>query len=437
MLGESRCLELLDSALSAAGSDQTEAFIYATSGALTRFAESVIHQNVAEHNAHVSVRAVLGKRIGCARGNQATSGEIADVARRACGLAQIAAEDAEFVSLPSPGQYASANAYSQSTASCTPEQRAGIARAIVGVCERRGCRASGSISTDTVELAVANSLGIRAYARMTPASVILVASRDDASGYAEWRGQDIAALDLAALAETAARKCLDSRGAETIEPGEYTVILEPPAVGDLLGLLGYIGFGALAFQEGRSFLTGRIGEKIMGDSITIYDDPLDPRAIPLPFDWEGVPAQKVMLIENGLARSVVYDAKTARKEGKQSTGHATPAPSTHGPYPFHLFLAPGDAALDQMIASTDRGILVTRFHYTNIIHEKQTIITGMTRDGTFLIEKGTVTRPLKNLRFTQSIVAALSNVSMVGKEASLVESAFTPALKIQSFSFTS
>ena len=437
MLGESHSLELLQAALSAAGADQAEVFIYAPSSALTRFAESVIHQSVAERNAMVSVRAVLGKRIGCARGNQATAGEIVEVARRARALAEIAAEDAGFVSLPSPGAIATVDPFSESTASCTPEQRAGIARAIAEVAGRHGCRASGSVSTETAELSVANSLGIRAYARMTPAAVIVVVSQDGASGYAEWRGQDISGLDPVALAETATQKCLASRGAEPIAPGQHTVVLEPPAVGDLIGFLGYLGFGALSLQEGRSFLTDRIGKKVMGDNITIYDDPLDPRALPLAFDWEGVPAQKVMLIENGIARGVVYDSKTAHKEGKQSTGHATAAPSTHGPYPFHLFLAPGDAALQDMISATDRGILVARFHYTNIVHEKQTIITGMTRDGTFLIERGKVTKPLNNLRFTQSIVEALSNVSMIGRDTALTESAHVPALKVERFAFTS
>lgn len=437
MLGKSQALELLDVALAAAKADQAEAFIYGSQEALTRFAESVIHQNVAERDTTVSVRAVAGKRIGCARGNQAGRDDVAAVAERARALAEIAAEDADFVSLPEPGEYGEASAYCETTASCTPEQRAEIAAEIVEICSREGCRASGSISTEAAELAVANSLGIRAHAQMTPAAVVLVASADDASGYAEWRGRDIAELDAAALAERACRKCLASRGAEPIEPGEYTVILEPPAVGDMIAFLGYMGLGALAFQEGRSFLSGRIGEKVTGDNITIYDDPLDPRAMPLPFDWEGAPARKVTLIENGVARGVVYDSYTAHKEGKQSTGHATPAPSTHGPYPSHLFLAPGDASLEEMIASTERGILVTRFHYTNIVHEKETIITGMTRDGTFLIEQGKLARPLKNLRFTQSIVEALSNVSMIGREPVLTEHAFVPALKVDKFAFTS
>jgi predicted Zn-dependent protease len=437
MLGEHHSLELLEAALAAADADQAEAFVYRPSSALTRFAESSIHQNVAEDNAIISVRAVLGKRIGCARGNQPTRDEVAAVARRAHDLAQVAAEDPAFISLPVPQPIPPVTSFADATARSTPEQRADIARTIVDVASAAGCRASGSISAESVEIAVANSLGVRAYAPVTTASVVLVVADDESSGYADWRGLDISQLDARALSETASRKCVEGRAAQPVDPGEYTVILEPAAVGDLLGFLGYLGFGALSLQEGRSFLTGRIGEKVMGANITIWDDPADPRGMPMPFDWEGVPAQKVTLIENGIARGVVYDSYTAAKEGKQSTGHALPAPSTYGPMPTHLFLGAGDASLSDMIASTDRGILVTRFHYTNVIHEKQTIITGMTRDGTFLIESGKVVRPVKNLRFTQSITEALSQVPMVGRDARLTENAHVPALKIEKFSFTS
>jgi predicted Zn-dependent protease len=437
MLGEYRSLELLEVALAAAEADQAEAILYRPSSALTRFAESTIHQNVAEDNVTLSVRAVLGKRIGCARGNQAAAEEAAAVARRARDLAEVAAEDPAFVSLPGPRPISAVCSFAEATARSTPEQRAAIARTIADIASAAGCRASGSISVESTEMAVANSLGVRAYAPISIASVVLVVADDGSSGYADWRGLDISRLDAHALAEAATRKCVEGRGAQPVPPGEYTVILESAAVGDLLNFLGYLGFGALSLQEGRSFLTGRIGEQVMGRNITIWDDAADPRGLPAPFDWEGIPAQKVMLIEDGVARGVVYDSYTASKEGTQSTGHALPAPNTYGPMPTHLFLATGDATLDDMIASTDRGILVTRFHYTNVIHEKQTIITGMTRDGTFLIESGKVVRPVKNLRFTQSVVEALSHVLMIGREAKLSEGPCVPALKIEGFSFTS
>jgi predicted Zn-dependent protease len=184
-------------------------------------------------------------------------------------------------------------------------------------------------------------------------------------------------------------------------------------------------------------MSGRIGEKLVGDNITIWDDATDPRQRAVPFDWEGVAKRKVTMIEKGIARGPVYDSYTAHKEGRTSTGHGFPAPNTWGPAPTHLFLAPGEATLSEMIAATERGLLVTRFHYTNVVHEKQTIFTGMTRDGTFLIENGKVARPVRNLRFTQSILAALSDVEMIGRGGQLTEYAYAPALRIGRFAFTS
>ena len=443
MLGETRCLELLEAALAACDCDQAEAILYVQDSALTRFADSIIHQNVAEANATISVRAVLGKRIGCARGNQLEKDQVQGVAGRALDLARLSAEDDKFVSLPQPRPIPAVAGYAEATAASTPEQRAEAARAIAAIAEKHGGRASGALAAESAEIAVANSLGVRAYAPVTESSLVTVVADDDSSGYAEWRGTDISQLDVEQIARTAAQKCADGRGAEAIDPGEYTVILEPPAVGDMLFMLSYMGMGAMPFQEGRSFMAGRIGEKITGENITIWDDPADPRQLASAFDWEGVPRQKVTIIENGIARGPVYDSYTANKEGKESTGHAFPAPNTFGPVPTHLFLQPGDATVDDMVASTgtgasgERGILVTRFHYTNIVHEKHTIFTGMTRDGTFLVENGKVTKPIENFRFTQSILDALANVDMIGKTGQLVEYAYVPALKISTFSFTS
>ena len=211
----------------------------------------------------------------------------------------------------------------------------------------------------------------------------------------------------------------------------------------MLFFLGYMGMGALSVQEGRSFMCGKIGERVTGDKVTIWDDGLDPRGLPLPFDFEGMPKQKVMLIEKGIAKNVVYDSATAAKEpGKKSTGHSLPAPNTQGPLPINLFMEPGKSTKEEMLASTDRGIWVTRFHYTNVLHPVKTVITGMTRDGTFLIEKGKITRPLKNLRFTQSILEALSNVEMLTSTLKVVKDDWNalgttvPAIKVRNFRFT-
>jgi len=211
----------------------------------------------------------------------------------------------------------------------------------------------------------------------------------------------------------------------------------------MLFYLGWLGLGALSVQEGRSFMSGRFGEKITGENITIWDDGHDPRGLALPFDFEGVPKRRVMLIENGVAKGVVYDSFTAgREKGQASTGHSQPAPNTMGPIPVNLFMAPGQATKEEMLASTERGIWVTRFHYTNPVHPVKTVLTGMTRDGTFLIEDGHITRPLKNLRFTQSILDAFGQADMLGSELALVKSGWgnlavcAPAAKIRGFEFT-
>jgi predicted Zn-dependent protease len=207
--------------------------------------------------------------------------------------------------------------------------------------------------------------------------------------------------------------------------------------------MGYTGFSALALQEGRSFMTGKLGEQIVDEGVRIWDDGLDPAGIPWPFDFEGVPKERVDLIVDGVARGVVYDTyRAAQEAGKASTGHALPAPNRLGPFPLNVFFGTGDTTLEEMIAGTERGIYVTRFHYTRPVEPKEVVITGMTRDGTFLIEDGEIAYPVKNLRFTQSYVEALNHVEGIGRDARLLPGLASiardsvPALKLGAFNFT-
>jgi predicted Zn-dependent protease len=223
-----------------------------------------------------------------------------------------------------------------------------------------------------------------------------------------------------------------------LQPGDYTVILEEYAVADMLAFLGFLGFSAQAVHEGRSFM--KLGEQVVGDNVTIWDDGLDSSGLPMPFDFEGVPKSRLTLIEKGIARAVVHDSYTAGKEGKTSTGHALPAPNTMGPLPLNMFMATGEHSKEEMLASTKKGIWVTRFNYTRPVHPLKVVVTGTTRDGTFLIENGELAKPIKNLRFTQSYLDALSRVEMLGNSARLVTgflgSSCVPALKIGAFTFT-
>jgi len=433
--------ELIRQILDYSQADQTEILYMGEDSALTRFAKNFIHQNVAERNASVSIRVVSGRRIGAASTNMLDEQSLKTAVDKALEIAETQRENPHFRSLPSPAEYGRADTFVERTAKFTPMERAEAVQHIIAEAQKNDVIASGAFSTETTDLIVANSLGLWAEQSLTQAKLNLVVTGDnDASGYANHLSKDVSDIDCQALADEAIGKCVQSTTPISLEPGEYTVILEPYAVGTLVAFLGYIGLGALALQEGRSFMCGKLGQQITGENVTIWDDGLSPQGMPIPFDFEGVPKQKVVLIENGIAKGVVYDSYTAGKEGTMSTGHGLPAPNTDGPMPLHLFMKEGDSSLEEMVASTKRGIYVTRFHYTNVVEPISTTITGLTRDGTFLIEAGKFKGAVKNFRFTNSILKALSQVSLISKDTRLVEGFFggsrVPGLKIASFTFS-
>jgi len=447
MTADSATMQIIEAALIESGADQSEVVVISERTRLTRFASSAIHQNLSEKKHRVTVRAVVGKRVGCATTNRLTADSIRSTAQKAAQLARLAEENPDFVSLPSPVPIPAARTHFEPTARCRPEDRAQAVKTIAAIAAESGCTASGSFLVTEVEVAVANSLGVRAHQSLTESALTVIASEsgpglsgyETATGYAHWAGRDLSALDVETIARKAVGKCVAGRKPIAVQPGDYAAILEPPAVAALLMFLCWIGFGATAVQEGRSFLCGRMGERVMHDSISIWDDGLDARGLVMPFDFEGVAKQRVDLIERGVAKGIVYDSYTAHKEGKKSTGHAFPAPNPYGPGPSNLVMATGSHSLQEMIATTERGLLVTRFHYVNVVHPKRTILTGMTRDGTFLVEAGKITRAVRNLRFTQNVVETLGEVDAVGSDAALhqAEGCYCPALKLPRFAFTS
>jgi PmbA protein len=435
--------KIADRLLSLSPADQTEVLILRKDEHLTRFAANTIHQNVSESNVTVRLRVVFDKKIGVASTNDISDLSLKQLVESAQTVARCSQDNPDFISLPQPQPIQEADGYFDSTAACPPSTRATGAAAICRMSRAENLQAAGAFSTAVNEILVANSLGINSHHRGTTAHIVTVVMGDDSSGYATANSMDLNRLDPESVGRVAIDKALKSRNPQTIDPGAYDVILEPDAVASMLFALGYTGFGALAVQEGRSFMTHRFGEKITGENITIWDDGYDTQGLTMPIDYEGVPKQPVRLIENGIAQGVVYDSFTASREpGKTSTGHSLPAPNTTGPLPLNLFMAPGTVSLDEMLALTERGIWVTRFHYTNIVHPVKTVLTGMTRDGTFLIENGKVTKPLKNLRFTQSILEAFSRVVMLGEKTNLIKSDWgdfavhAPAVKIKDFTFT-
>jgi PmbA protein len=442
MLGENKIREIAHQVLGFSKAHQTEVIVHVTDSALTRFANSSIHQNVAESDTQVRVRVVYGKKIGVASSNDLSPEALQRTVETARAIAQAQSEDPEFDSLPTPQPIRRVEAFSEATAGFSPEQRAQVVSVLCKQARARNVIAAGAFSTTVSEIAVANSLGLFAYHAGTYADINTVMMTDTSSGYASFTHQDARAVNAEALANEAIDKALRSRNPTTIAPGEYTVLLEEYAVFDMLNFFAMLSFTAQAMQEERSFMKGKLGERVMDARVTIWDDGCAPEAIPLPFDFEGVPRQKVMFVENGIARGVVYDTATARREGKTSTGHSLPAPNTMGPYAMHVLMAPGDTPKSEMLKTIERGIWVTRFWYTRPVHPMKVLVTGMTRDGTFLIENGEVTQPLKNLRFTTSYLDAFNHVRAISRETRLFyndwggASRVAPAMVVDGFRFT-
>lgn len=430
---------MIENSISKSPADETEILAFRSENGLTRIANSQIHQNVAETNSALSVRAIIDGRIGTAATNNTDPSAVQAAVDQACENAKVAPRVDDWPGLPS-NQVISDDKVFPATAECTPGKRAELVQELLTIAKNNKLIAAGALQSGVSDVFIGNSHSPVSWSASSDADFNTVLMALDSSGYAAWVGRNLAQLDITALSRTAAAKAEAGRKPGDLKPGAYTVILEPPAVADVLAFLAYVGLGALSVQEKRSFMTGRFGERLVSDKVTFWDDGTDVATMGPIFDYEGVPKEKVVFFDKGVAANVVYDTRTAARDGKKSTGHALPAPNMHGPLPTNLFLGCGETSLDEMIASTEKGVLVTRFHYTNIEEPMRAVLTGMTRDGTFLIENGKVTAGLKNLRFTQSILDALSSVVTVGAEAKLVDaflgSCSCPALKIDSFNFT-
>jgi len=434
---------LLSHALSLATDAEAEAIFTERSAALTRFANSRIHQNVAERDATLRIRLVRDARTGVASTNRLDDEGLREVVARASATLALATPNPDGAPLAEarPSTADPGLGFVAATARADPELRALGARAVIAAGDAAHLEASGAFSTETATLAVANSRGMRNTHSVTQAKLLTVMmDGNGGSGYAQATGPDIRSIDAAAVGEEAAGKASRSHDAVDLEPGEYPVILEEYAVATILEYLSWMGFSALAVEEGRSFMD--LGQQIMGPNVSIWDDGLDPTGLPTAIDFEGVPKQRVDLISNGVAQAVVHDTATAARAGVESTGHGLPAPNAFGPMAWNLFMSPGSSAKEVMLSGIERGVWVTRFHYVNIVHPRRGILTGMTKDGTFLIEDGRITRPIRNLRFSQSIPEAFSTIEAIGSDTQLVAAEYSginarvPALRLAKFSFT-
>jgi len=436
--------ELMAKAIKASEADETEIVVMAGKEETTRFANSQIHQNVAEQNTEIIVRVLIDGKQGVAQDNRLE--HITDALKRAYEIAR-AQEDKAPAGLPKPQRAKKINAFDKAVYDLSPARRAQLAGTVIKTAKKYRLSAAGALTSGGLEVFVQNSNGVDLSHRLSGIHLDTVfTGRRQGSGYAEGSSYKLDDFSVKEAAERAAKKALESEKRVDIEPGQYTVILEEPAVATLLSMLAYMGLSGKAVNEKRSFMCDNFNKKLVSESVTIYDDGLDKNTSPFPFDFEGVPKQKVFFFKDGVAKGVVYDTRTAAESGDKnvkSTGHALPAPTAaFGPFPLNIIMQAGKSSLKEMIASTERGLLVTRFHYARPVDAKKTIVTMMTRDGTFLIEDGKVMKSVIDLRVTQNILEALKNVEAISKErmrisgAEAIGSLYVPKLKIKVFNFT-
>jgi PmbA protein len=430
---------LAERVLRLSDADETEVHIDFVADALTRFANNTIHQNVAEQTLSVSVRTVFDGRTARASTNKTDDESLRRAVAASATLARSQPKNPDLLPMPGPQTYPKVNRYFPETAGATPKDRAAAVARVTELAEQNKQTAAGIFSTGAAVMAIANSKGLFASYRQSRAEFSITIMEQDSSGWAKASAPDRGQIDTEQLAQRASEKAAASRHPKEVEPGRWTVILEPAAVLDLVGFLFY-DFAGTAVLDQRSCFTNRIGKQVMGENVSIHDDVTHKLQSGPPFDGEGMPRQTVLLVERGVPRHLVYARATAKKMKTRPTGHGLPLPNQDGEAPFNLVFGGGNTSLETMVATTDRGILLTRLWYIREVDPYEKILTGMTRDGTFLVENGKISSGIRNFRFNQNILEMLSNVGQMSPAVRAAgEESFdmvVPAMKVRDFHFT-
>jgi PmbA protein len=467
MLTQDQAAEIFDRIKKISSADEVEVLFSGGKFALTRFANNIIHQNIAEENHTVSVRTVFAGRTARASTNKFDDDSLRRVVESSESLARLQHPDPDLLPMPNSREAdgdsdasvgeGSVRAtqvpsrYFAETAAITPQLRADGVKKIVEVAQKHKLTTAGIFSSSESVEGTFNSRGLNAWHAQTLAEISITMLAADSSGWQKANSPNVANIDPLGLAEIAAKNAIDSAHPAEIPAGKYTVILEPAAVLDIVGFM-FWDYSGMAILDQRSFLTGRIGSQLFGKNITIWDDVTHPLQTGSLFDGEGVRRQRLPLVENGVVKRVVYARATAERmkhsEYKdkvgliEATGHGFALPNEMGEMPCNIvFAAPQNPqTVAEMIASTERGVLVTRLWYIREVDPYEKILTGMTRDGTFLVENGRVRQGVRNFRFNQSLIHMLSNVEAMSVPVRCSgEESFdmvAPAMKVRDFGFT-
>jgi PmbA protein len=438
---DDKIIDLFRLAIKSSRADQTELVCESEEFYLTRFAENLIHQNMGRSDSTIYCRSVIGKKVGVARSNDPTEDGIDALLKTSFDLAQNGQDDPDFSSLVKSNKAPNAIGFYKKTFEYPPASRADSIASIIDRAKASDLTCAGTYQTSGTSLAVVNSLGTEQFGRVSDYRFSLTAvAPNGRSGWSQAAGRDIDKFDFMSVAQRALDKASYPGEAMKLDSGQYTVILEPDAVANFLLFLAFLGFGGKTLYQKRSYMSDKIGQLVMGNNITISEDPFNPQIQYMPFDYEGVPKSKVMIVENGIARDGVYDSYYARLAGKSSTGNALQPDNGFGPYPKAMVLDGGRSAVDEMIKSVSSGVYITRFWYLNYLNPMRTLVTGYTRDGTFLIEDGRITRPLTDMRVQQSMLEAFSNAEMLSAEQRLIPQygalMLVPFMKIGNFNLS-
>jgi PmbA protein len=430
--------------------DQVQAVAFLRDAALTRYANSQIHQNVATKSGGVSIKVVINKKVGTVRVNSLEERRVKEAVKKALQIAKVTPPNQDFKSLPKPAKWtAIKNTFDKKTAESTPDFRAGEVKVAIDTAHAKSPfvkAVAGNFGTESLAFAVVNSLGVSAWTTISSTSfqttVISKSKGSQGYGSAEQYARKISEIDPVKTASEAAETSVRSLNPTKIPVGDYQVILSARAAATFMDDLAYIGFSATSYLDGQSFVKYNLNKQVFDNKLTALDDPRHPKTLyAFPIDGEGVPKRKMRLIDKGKVseESICYDSFTAGKEkGKKSTGHSLSSIFGYAerPMPFNVVVATGDVSVEEMIRETNRGIFITRFHYTNPTEPTRAVLTGLTRDGTFLIEKGEITKPVMNLRYTDSMLSALKEIPMIGKKSETVDPTITPAMKLERLRFT-
>ncbi len=423
----------------ARGVPETEVDVSETIEALTRFANNTIHQHVAEQGLVVSIRTVADGRTARVTTNRIDEDALKSALDDALSLASRQPKDAQLVAMPANQKYKAVHRFHPATAALSAEKRARAVKAGCQLAEKRGQVAAGIFSSGQSQTVLANSRGLAAAYRQTHATFSVTMQQGAAASWAKGNAADYHRFDPLRLAETASEKAKRAQNPIELEPGPFTVILEPAAVLDLVGFLFY-DFAATAVADKRSCLSDRVGKAVFGKNITISDDVYHPEQLGAPFDGEGMPRERVVLVDQGVVKNLVYSRRSAHEAGTKPTGHGFPLPNEYGEAALNLVVEGGKTSIEEMIASTDRGLLVTRLWYIREVDPYEKIMTGMTRDGLFLIENGKIAKAARNFRFNQSVLEMLRNVESLGPaQRAAGEETFemvVPPMKIHEFRFS-